>query len=113
MSSDVVPTDPTPDDKGAFLALIDEARIRAGVTKKEMQICSGVDKGTFYEAMSGQGRSNFAAHWLHNQPDKFWASFADLVLERRGIDKARVDELTADRIGELVTLLIKQTRRTA
>jgi hypothetical protein len=108
-----VPTESNDADKAAFLALIDEARIRAGLSQKEMAISANVDAGTFSSALSGQGRVNFAAHWLHNQPDAFWSAFAKIVLERRGIDEARADELTADRIGELVTLLIKQTRRTA
>ena len=113
LSSTPMPTESNPDDKAAFLSLIDEARIRAGLSQKEMAISANVDAGTFSAALSGQGRVNFAAHWLHGQPDAFWSAFSKIVLERRGIDQARADELTADRIGELVSLLIKQTRRTA
>jgi hypothetical protein len=113
LASHPVPTESNLDDKAAFLSLIDEARIRAGLSQKEMAICANVDAGTFSVALSGQGRVNFAAHWLNGQPDAFWAAFSKIVLERRGIDQQRADDLTADRIGELVTLLIKQTRRTA
>jgi hypothetical protein len=113
ITSEPLPIGPNSEDKAAFLALIDEARIRAGLSQKEMAISANVDQGTFSEALSGQGRINFAAHWLHNQCDGFWTAFAKIVLEKRGLDQDRVEELTAQRIGELVTLLIQHTRRTA
>lgn len=112
MDRDRLPTTPKPSinpNKASFLALIDEARIRAGETIKEMAGNAGTDTGSFSEAMSGQGRINFAAHWLDGQSDAWWMAFIKIVCEKRGLDATRQREITAERIGELVCLLIKQT----
>jgi hypothetical protein len=98
------------DDKGAFLALIDEARIRAGLSQKEMSINAVVNEGAFSEALKG-ARGNFAAHWLDRQPKSFRQAFHKLLGLRWGIDEATESEIEAERIGELVSLLIKRTVR--
>lgn len=92
--------------KPELLALVDEARIRAGMSQKEMAINAGVPEGPFSEALRGV-RGNFAIHWLDRQPDVFWLAFHRITADRYGITPQKQDEVWADRIGELVTLLIK------
>jgi hypothetical protein len=97
-------------EKLAFLALIDEARIRAGLSQKAMAITAAVNEGAFSEALKG-ARGNFAAHWLDGQPQAFRQAFHKLLGLRWGIDEASESDIEAERIGELVSLLIKRTVR--
>lgn len=97
--------------KAEFLALVDEARIRAGLSKKEMAINAAVPDGAFSEALSGT-RGNFAIHWLDRQPQSFWLTFHKITAERYHLTPESASDIEADRIGELVALLIK-SRRTA
>jgi transcriptional regulator with XRE-family HTH domain len=110
--SDPTRSEQNPDEKAAFLALIDEARIRAGLSQKEMAMTAAVSEGVFSEALKGQ-RGNFAIHWLATQPAPFWAAFLKILARRFDITPEREIDLAADRIGELVALLVKNTRRTA
>lgn len=109
-SSEPVKTAQNVDDKAAFLALIDEARIRAGMSQKEMSINAAANEGAFSEALAG-ARGNFAAHWLDRQPKPFRQAFHKLLGLRWGIDEASEADIEAERIGELVALLIKRTVR--
>lgn len=108
MDSEPLRIDPKLLDKAATLALIDEARIKCGMSGKEMAHYAGVLESVLSEALSGT-RGNFAAHWLFLQPEKFVSAFVDLVLMKRGIDKPRLAQIRASRIGELVALLVEQT----
>lgn len=108
MDSEPLRIDPMLLDKAATLALIDEARIKCGMSGKEMAHYAGVLESVLSEALSGT-RGNFAAHWLFLQPEKFVTAFTDLVLLKRGIDKPRLAQIRASRIGELVALLVEQT----
>ena len=91
----------------AYLALVDEARIRAGMSVKEMAIEANVDVATFAAALKGTSRQNFAAHWLHTQPTKYKLAYQAITADRYGLSVQREHEAWAERIGELVTLLLK------
>lgn len=107
-TSEPVRTVQNSSDKAAFLALIDEARIRAGLSQKEMSLNASVNEGAFSEALKG-ARGNFAAHWLDTQPVEFRAAFHKLLAIRWGLDENTDAHIDADRIGELVALLIRRT----
>ena len=104
--SERCPVSPNISDKAAFLSLVDEARIRAGMSRKEMAINAQVPESAFSEAMSGT-RGNFAIHWLDRQGPLFWLAFHKITAERYGLSEQSAHEAWAERIGELVTLLIK------
>ena len=110
MTSEVVRTDPNLSGKDALLALVDESRIRAGIARKEFAINAGIQESVLSEALNGT-RGNFAIHWLANQPKDFWAAFIKIVSVRFDINEEAQADLDAARIGELVGLLIKTTRR--
>jgi hypothetical protein len=109
-TSEPVRTVQNSNEKLAFLALIDEARIRAGLSQKEMAITAAVNEGAFSEALKGS-RGNFAAHWLDAQPQSFRAAFHKLLGMRWGLDQAAEADIDAERIGALVALLVKRTVR--
>lgn len=108
MDSEPFRIDPKLLDKAATLALIDEARMRCLMSGKEMAHYAGVTESVLSEALSGK-RGNFAAHWLFLQPEKFVAAFTELVLMKRGIDKPKMAQVRAQRIGELIALLVEST----
>lgn len=108
MDSEPLRIDPKLLDKAACLALIDEARIKCDMSKKEMAHYAGVLESVLSEALSGT-RGNFAAHWLFLQPDKFVSAFVDLVLMKRGIDKTAKLAMRRQRIAELVALIVETT----
>jgi hypothetical protein len=110
IDSDPVRTPANYVEKAAFLSLVDEARIRAGLSQKEMSITAAVSEGAFSEALKGT-RGNFAIHWLANQPPSFWAAFLKILAQRFHLTEESKADLDAERIGELVGLLIKTTRR--
>jgi hypothetical protein len=106
--SDGVRFDQIPAEKAAFLALVDEARIRAGLSVKEMAINAGnVPYGQFSEALSGT-RGNFAVHWLDGQPAAFWLAWNAITNERYGLSPKAANDIYAEQIGQLVTLLLKR-----
>jgi len=108
-----MPLHPTTDvdgDKAGYLALIDEARIRSGMSVKEMAIEANVDMATFAAALKGTSRQNFAAHWLAAQPTKWWMAFHKITADRYGLSPRVEQETFAERVGELVTLLLKSRR---
>ena len=107
-TSEPVRTAQNSNEKQAFLALIDEARIRAGLSQKEMSLNACVQEGAFSEALKG-ARGNFAAHWLDTQPVSFRAALHKLLAIRWGLGQETQAHIEAERIGELVSLLIKRT----
>ncbi len=108
MTSEPLRIDPKLLDKEACLALVDEARIKSGMSRKEMAHYAGTTESALSEAMSGT-RGNFAAHWLFLQPDKFVSTFTDLVLLKRGIDRLAKAQIRCQRIAELVSLIVEST----
>lgn len=109
-TSERVRIDPNLTDKAAFLALVDECRIACDMSVKEMAINASVPESQMSEALKGvPGRGNFAGHWLYCQPERFLAKFCDLVLTKRGIDKARRAQIRGQQIGQLVALLVEST----
>lgn len=107
MDSDRVRIDPNQDDKAEFLAVCEEARIKCGLSKKEMAITARVTESTFNEAWSGK-RGNVAIQWLWSQGDGYMATLIELVAERRGLSAENNRAVRAERIGELVRLLVEQ-----
>lgn len=84
LSSEPVRTEQNDAGKAEILALIDEARIAARLSDKEMQIASGAPKGQYSEAASGT-RGNYAVQWLWAQPPVFWVEFIRLAQIAKGI----------------------------
>lgn len=105
MRSEPVRTGQNDDGKAEILALIEEARIAARLSQKEMQITAGANKGAYSEALNGE-RGNYAVQWLWAQPDAFWIEFIRLVQERKGLTPETRRTVQAQRIGELVSLLV-------
>lgn len=95
----------TPKDE--VLALIDEARQKVGMSRKEMAGNAGCPESVLSEALAG-GRSNFAAHWLWQQPDAFVVEFFGLASSRRGLSPESKVAVRAARIAELIRLLVPE-----
>lgn len=93
--------------KAAFGALVDEARIAAGLQPKEMYLAAETDKGSWSAAIAG--KINLPAHWLMNQPDAWWIAFINIVTKKRGFDPVQKREASAQLIGRLVEALINHT----
>lgn len=108
MDSEPVRIDPNLTDKAAFLAFVDEVRMRARMSVKEMAINAGVPESQLSEALSGT-RGNFAGHWLWAQPDKFQSEFNELLMLKKGISKENRAKIRASQIGQLVALLVEST----
>ncbi len=84
VSSEPVRTEPNDEIKAEILALIDEARVKSGLSHKEMQIAAGAAKSAYSEAANGE-RGNYAVQWLWAQPVSFWVEFIRLVQVAKGI----------------------------
>ncbi len=104
--SDASRIDPNVTDKAAFLALVDEARIRAGLKKEVMALNAGVPFSQFCEALNGT-RGNFAIHWLDRQGIEFWMAFHKITGDRYGLSEDTAHDVYAEQIGQLVTLILK------
>jgi hypothetical protein len=110
MGSDDIRTDqngPELDEDSALLALLDQARIRAGMSWKEMQINARVPKGQWSEAYNGV-RGNFAWLWVMRQPKKYQEALRKIVDRHFNLTTESRIEADADRISELVGLLVKR-----
>lgn len=91
-----------------LLAIVDEARIRCGMSLKEMAIAADVNLGTFCDAMKGKPGKNFNVSWLDPQPIRYRITFAKLLSQKHGIsreqERAIVIQRLFDSIEDLLTL---------
>lgn len=106
MDSEAIRIDQNLTHKAEFLALVDQARILAGLSVKEMAINAAVPEGPFSEAFRGV-RGNLAVHWLDRQPQAFWIQFIRIVSERQGLSPETQARVQITRIKELVGLLVE------
>lgn len=109
-----IPSNPEPEPfvqpAEPLLAVVDEARIRCGMTLKEMAGNAEVNFGTFCDAMNGKPGKNFCIVWLDKQPITYRLTFAKLVSQKYGISKAAERALVIRRlfsaIEDLLTLTV-------
>lgn len=107
MSQESLRTDsqaPRNDAKQEFLGAINEIRSRRGLSVEAMAVLAGVPVSTMSDALAGKDNRNFAGHWLIAQGDDFAAD----VMEALGVTAQSRIAADAQRIGELVALLIRR-----
>jgi len=88
-----------------ILRLIGQALRETDVSQKEAALNAGVKEQQFSAALNGQG--NFGATWLWAQPDRFLLRLVTLVMEARGLTHEAAQKARAERIAELVRLLLE------
>jgi hypothetical protein len=93
-------------NRAEFLRLIRLSMKDAGMSQKEMAINAGCTESQLADGLNGV--RNFSADWLWEQPNSFWLKLRDHVDAAKGLTVENRRALAAERIGELVKLLIEQ-----
>jgi len=76
-----------------------------GMSEKEAAYTMAMDPAQLSRVKSGQARLPFDAMW--RLPATFWVELRNRIEMAKGLNPARVRELRAARIGELVKLLVE------
>jgi hypothetical protein len=95
-----------PEAPSALLPLIRQAASETGLSQKAMAINAGIPESVLSEALNS--RRNFAAEWWWLQPDSFLLRFLDLVTEARQLTPESARLVRANRIKELIGLLLSE-----
>lgn len=85
--------------------LVREAMRRAGLSQKAFAIDAGITESVLSEALSGA--RHLSVDWLWSQGDLFVAELIKLVSERRNLTEQTQRSLRAERVAELVRLLLE------
>lgn len=88
------------------VSLFFETLAAIGMSDKEAAYTMAMDPAQLSRVKSGQARLPFDAIW--RLPNRFWVTFRGRIDEARGINPATEKEVFAQRLGELVTLLVRQ-----
>ncbi len=91
-------------ERADLLGLIRSAAADCNLSQKALAINAGCSESELSDGLSG--RRNFAAAWIWSQPDTFLLRFVELMTEARGLTPAAVREVRANRIAELIRLLL-------
>jgi hypothetical protein len=104
VKSEGSPPESVPNDDAVSIFFDTLAEI--GMSDKEAAYTMAMDPGQLSRVKSHQARLPLDAIW--RLPNRFWVVFRERLDDARGLNPAREKELFAQRIGELVSLLIKQ-----
>lgn len=88
------------------VSLVLESIAAAGLSDKAACIEMRFDPSQFSKVKQGQARLPLDAVW--RLPDAFWSDFAERVKRARGICEASQRSQRAERIGELIRLLLSE-----
>lgn len=91
--------------RGEAVSLVFEAIAAIGMSEKEAAYTMAIDPATLSRVKSQQARLSIDA--LFRMPDRFWFAFWDRLRDARGLSRERERAQRAERIGELVRLLIE------
>lgn len=96
------------DVKKEFLADVNEARTRLGLSVDAMAALCGVATSAMSDALAGKETRNFAGHWMTALGPDFEATYNQVVIERRG-QTPRARRIRAARaLGELVARCVSE-----
>lgn len=92
--------------------LVFETLAAIGVSQKEAAITMGIDESQLSRIKRGEARLPVDALWRLS--DVFWAEFRRRVDAAKGLTDEHEEQVYAEQVGALVTLLLKhRARRTA
>lgn len=96
-------------DSNSELEPIKAALAQAGLSQKFFAHQAKADEPQVSRVLTGQAKSGLWG-WLWKQDVRFWVPFLQILAVAKGITHECEADVDAERIGELVTLLLK-TRR--
>lgn len=96
--------EPTLDDDA--VSLFFETLAEVGMSDKEAAYTMAMDPAQLSRVRSRTARLPFDAIW--RLPNRFWLAFRNRIDAARGLNEHNEKHLIAQRIGELVTLLVRR-----
>lgn len=93
----------------AFLALVNEAMIRSGLSQKAAAINARVDEPTFSKGLRGLPGKNFHVGWLDAQPIEFRIALAKLLSMKFGVSKETERAIVIRRLFDCIEELLVLT----
>ena|ERR1041385_454590 len=95
-------------DRATTCALVRQCMAETGLTQKAMAINAEISEAVLSDALAPHGTRNLAAEWLFDQEDAFLLALVEKLMRARGLTPASKREVAAERISELVKLLISE-----
>ncbi|HXI99499.1 MAG TPA: helix-turn-helix transcriptional regulator [Gemmatimonadaceae bacterium] len=89
-----------------FVSLIRRAMKSADMSQKAFALNAGIPESVLSDGFNGV--RNFSADWLWFQPNAFWIELRNEIDTAKGLTTDNARAIRAERIGELVRLLIQE-----
>ncbi len=95
-------------DRATVVSLLRAVLTDTGTSQKVLAVNAEVPESVISDALNPQGQRHFALEWLCDQDDAVVLAFVQELMRARGLTPASKREVVAERIGELVRLLIQE-----
>ncbi|MCR4331554.1 MAG: hypothetical protein NUV34_02435 [Sulfuricaulis sp.] len=95
-------------DRASTVGLIRAAMAETGTSQKQLAINAEQSEAVISDALNPHGTRHFAAEWLFDQEDAFLLAVVEKLMLVRGLTPQSKREVAAERISQLVKLLISE-----